>query len=152
MSDISNSVPIRDSVPNQDTFLQAVKRLAPGGGVEFSGATFRQLIGPGVYVWLRGDEALYVGASRTAFARAADRRHHKIKLGKDVADADSVLFYPCGTLGAALNLERELISSLRPRYNDHSLYHRMAALLGYKHARDFRRQYGKSLIRPPAVS
>lgn len=122
-------------------FRASLGRLAPKGGVEFSGAVFHQLIGSGVYVWLRGDQALYVGASRTAFSRAADRRHHRIQLGKDVAYGDSVLFYSCATMADALELETTLIQALRPRLNHNGLWARVSARLGYKRVGHFKRQY-----------
>jgi hypothetical protein len=143
-----------DTTTGRIRFRQTVERLAPGGGVEFSGAVFRQLVGPGVYVWLRGDTALYVGASATAFSRAADRRHHRIQLGEDMADDDVMLFYACATMAVALELETELIQALRPRYNSHSKWKRLTALLGYAKVQTFRNQYlpyraPSSVLAPP---
>jgi hypothetical protein len=130
-----------DTTTGSTRFLQTVERLAPRGGVEFSGAVFRQLIGPGVYVWLRGDTALYVGASATAFSRAADRRHHRIQLGKDVVDEDAVLFYACATMAEALILEHELIGALRPTLNRRLRWATLSARLGFTRVGHFTRQY-----------
>ena len=151
---LSDTGPANFSGPTAHPFLKTLERLAPSGGFEFSGATFRQLVGPGVYVWLRGDQALYVGASRTAFSRAADRRHHRIQLGEDMADDDAMLFYSCTTMAVALKLETKLIHALRPRYNSRSKWKALSGLLGYTKVGSFRDQYlpyspSRSVLTPP---
>jgi hypothetical protein len=141
---------VGDPVHPVHDFRAALGRLAPKGGVEFSGAVFHQLIGPGVYVWLRGDEALYVGASRTAFSRAASPRHHRIRLGKDVAYGDSVLFYSCATMADALELEAALIQALRPRFNHNGRWGSISTRLGFTRVGHFKRQYLSQLASEPA--
>ena len=138
------------STDPQQIFRATLGRLAPHGGMEFTGAVFKQLIGPGVYVWLRGDEVRYIGASRSAVWRAGSPQHHRIALGKEVAHEDSMLFYPCETLANALELESELIQALRPRLNHNGLWHRVSARLGYRHVKNFTRQYLPQPVQDPS--
>jgi hypothetical protein len=65
-----------------------------------------------------------------------------------------VLFYACRTMAEAFILERELIETLRPRYNHNSLWNRVSIQLGYNSPLSFRRQYlaqprPDSVLAPP---
>lgn len=68
-----------------------------------------------VYIWMRGAECLYVGASGAGLARLLNK-HHVINVSEPLQDDDEIMFdyfHP----GEFLQVEAALIESLNPKYN-----------------------------------
>lgn len=98
--------------------------LGPDGGCGFTGADFRSMCGPGVYVFVLdtndGTEPLYVGSSGVVLSRASTKKHLQ---GHDARIlATRVLIYQCRDLTSARRAEEILIGALRPRYNVRQRY------------------------------
>ena len=85
-----------------------------GDGFEFAGADFQNMLKPCVYLFLRGDEVLYIGMSKNGVQRTAQVNHDHAKAR---AEATRVLLYPCKSSQAAERLERVLIRGLCPTSN-----------------------------------
>ena len=84
------------------------------GGFEFSGADFQRMCRPCVYMFMNGDELLYVGMSSYGMARTASNHHRQAK--KAQAEATKVFLYPCKSVKAAQSLERVFLR-LQSKYN-----------------------------------
>lgn len=96
--------------------LQLLSELVVRGtGASFRGADFRNMSGPGVYLFLKSGLPLYVGSSNAALSRAAQRNHRQEIRAR--RDCDQVLLYPCRDQVAAKVLEKVLIRNLKPQYN-----------------------------------
>jgi hypothetical protein len=80
----------------------------------FGGADTRALIGPLVYVLLRGNRPLYVGMSTLGARRPFDPGHHALRR---IADTDKLLIWPVKNAAMAEAMERELITRLQPAWN-----------------------------------
>jgi hypothetical protein len=90
--------------------------LCPEHGYEFRTDDFLKLSGPIVYLFLdANDKPLYIGVSRNGVRRAADPDHHMAHVRQD---STSVLIYPCESIEKAGALERYLIGTLMPEYNE----------------------------------
>ena len=85
-----------------------------GPGIEFPAVTMRELLGPIVYVWVRGDRALYVGMSTRGISRLGG--HHRLVLTQ-IEETDALLVYPCQSAKYARTLEETLIRALCPSLN-----------------------------------
>jgi hypothetical protein len=85
--------------------------VIPNTGQEFRGDDFRELVKPGVYVAMLGDEPLYIGMSKNLLRRAASSHRRAIN------ECDRILLYPCVSVWTARELEAILIAKLRPKYN-----------------------------------
>lgn len=104
--------------------------VLPEAGQKFKGSDFRDLRKPGVYLFMRGKEALYVGMAKRLLGRVGSF-HSQAQLA--IEDCDEVLLYPCVSVKAAQELEIILIGRLRPKYNiQRKMY--AAKMLGIKYA------------------
>lgn len=119
-----------------DTFRAQLTALAPTG-LEFDARTFRELAGALVYVWLRGDQVLYVGMSRIGLGRPTSARHHRLRL-EAVQDTDRMLVWPCAGEAAARALEHLLIRTLRPQLNQRVKHQDIAQFLGVQRLTAYR--------------
>lgn len=93
--------------------------LGESQGIEFTGETILTLKKPCVYIWFRGDDALYVGKSANGFERVLDRKHHRMSGPGliEILPDDRVVVWPVETVEIAESLERLAIRAFSPRYN-----------------------------------
>ena len=82
--------------------------------IEFSPEALQTLRSPGVYMYVREDKAIYVGASSSAIGRALARNHHR---RKDLLVGTSLLLFPCKSAAEARQLEDKFIADLQPELN-----------------------------------
>ena len=82
--------------------------------IDFNLEATAALRGPGVYAYLNGDKAVYVGSSKKVIGRALGRNHHLLK---ELASATSLLVFPCKDWEEAKALESQMICDLRPALN-----------------------------------
>lgn len=99
----------------RDTLARIAGDAIAGAGLEFTGEVFRSVRRPGVYLFLLGKQALYIGVSKGVMSRAAYTRHKQAQ--QAASECDRVLIYPCEDMDAALRLESMLILALKPKYN-----------------------------------
>lgn len=102
--------------------------LENGQAIEFNSEALSILRGPGVYLYVKEDRAIYVGCSRSAVGRALSRNHHK---RMELLKGTSLLIFPCKTQTAAQQLEEKLIFDLRPIGNERGGWKEFARILGY---------------------
>ena len=97
-------------------FTRINELVSPNAGQKFKGNDFRDLCKPGVYLYMRGSEALYVGMGKSVMTRASSSG---TQYGRQlaIADCDLVLLYPCVSVKAALELEMLMIGKMKPKYN-----------------------------------
>jgi hypothetical protein len=98
------------------------------GGAEFTGETFRQLCGPGVYMFMLGDLPLYVGMGGDLLQRCAQKAHRHAKTAR--AECNRVLIWPCQSEEKAKLLEELLICKLKPKYNGNGQQRYVSELTG----------------------
>lgn len=82
--------------------------------IAFNAESLALLTGPGVYMYLVNNKAIYVGSAKSLAGRSMSRGHHQ---RKNVSIANSLMLFPCDTHAEALELEMQMISDLRPRFN-----------------------------------
>jgi len=92
---------------------QLIELIIPDLGQRFKGNDFRSLCGPGVYVFMDGDSALYVGMASNLLRRLGGR-HHQVEAKKTCTD---VLIYRTKSVDDAYKLEALLIGGLKPARN-----------------------------------
>lgn len=83
-------------------------------GQKFKGNDFRSLLSPGVYVFMRDGQPLYIGMAKRLLGRVGG--WHK-QAERAIKECDEVLLYPCVSKKAAEELETLLIGNLKPVYN-----------------------------------
>lgn len=108
--------PLRQSLNQRQREIakERIKQLVQLGGVRFPGRTLQLLWGrPCVYLWLRGEQALYVGMSQNGIERPFDANHQVLH----PEGTDELLIWPVQTREEAVELERLLIEGLRPTMN-----------------------------------
>lgn len=88
--------------------------VVPNAGQSFNGNDFRDLLSPGVYVFLKDDIPLYVGMSKRLLGRIGNK-HSQAALA--IIECTKVLIYPCRSVDRAKKLELFLISRMKPKYN-----------------------------------
>jgi hypothetical protein len=98
-----------------------------GNAIEFDVAALEILRSPGVYIYVKDDRAIYIGASRSMIGRALARNHHR---RKDLLAGASLLLFPCKDLHEARRLEEQMIGELRPVCNERGGWKHAADLLG----------------------
>jgi hypothetical protein len=81
---------------------------------EFDGEHVFRLRAPIVYVWLRGEKALYVGSGASGIARPFLHCHHRLR---GMLATDRLVIWACQSRSEALNLEARLVDTLRPKFN-----------------------------------
>ena len=70
-------------------------------------------------MWMiENKECLYVGASTRPFKRILS--HHVIDRLRKVEETDTISFYFCKTESDMIELEKNLIKGLKPKYNRQS--------------------------------
>lgn len=77
------------------------------------GDVFREMRQPLVYIWVRGDQILYVGKG-ASLSRPLSRDHH---LMFGVRNGDSVLIFFRDSDDSALLLEHRMINAAKPAFN-----------------------------------
>jgi hypothetical protein len=107
-----------------------LKRLC-SQAIEFKIDALGVLRGPGVYLFVRGDVAVYCESSKKVVGRILARNHHEIN---HLMEADSLLIFPCRDHNDAKKLESEIIALLMPKHNQRNC---KAAI-----ARDFSGTFG----------
>jgi len=95
--------------------------------IEIDSASLAVLRGPGVYMYVKDDLAIYVGSAHHLACRCFGKQHHKLS---EIQTGTSVLMFPCETYEQARQLEDELILDLRPRFNGRSGRASFAKLMG----------------------
>jgi len=108
-----------------------IKELLSRNAIEFRPEALETLNRPGVYMFVRDDRALYIGASDAVVGRALARNHHKRKVFKDALKGASLIIFPCQSLADARELEDRLIHELRPEHNQRGGWKQIAKILGY---------------------
>lgn len=88
--------------------------IAGRSALELTREHWDTLTTSGVYIYLNGDIALYVGSTRNALKRVLAYNHQAYDLRKR---ATSILFIPCKSRTAAFALEKTLIANLQPEGN-----------------------------------
>ena len=101
--------------------------LASQTAIELTRQQADILAGPGVYLYLRGDTALYVGSSKQLGWRSF-KRCRKAETARQTCD--TILMLPCLSHASALALEEQLIGDLRPQYNQRGGFKEIKRLLG----------------------
>jgi hypothetical protein len=91
------------------------RELVRDKGLVFSPDVVAALLGPGVYLLVQNDEAVYVGVSRVVVGRAFARNHQKLQAFRDAGT--SLVVFPCETYNSAKRLESQLIAILHPSLN-----------------------------------
>lgn len=81
---------------------------------EIPAGVYRAILQAGVYIYLDGDKATYIGSSARSFKRTLSHNHIARSY---VESATSVLFLPCVDRHAAYELEKRLIADLYPAGN-----------------------------------
>lgn len=87
------------------------------------------LLNPGVYVFLKGEQPLYVGMG-SQLIWSVSRKHSHAERNKAIAACDKLLLYPCKSIQAARALEKLLIEGLRPTNNYRLKYGSAAKIYG----------------------
>lgn len=105
--------------------------IIPNTGQRFTGADFRMLTKPCVYIFLQDGSPLYIGMSRNGIGRPAQPGH--AQADKARAECDEVLIYPCNNVRDAMYLEDLLICKTQPKYNHNKLKRYASILLGNIH-------------------
>jgi excinuclease UvrABC nuclease subunit len=77
--------------------------------------TLKLLLGPGVYIAWRGDEALYVGSAKNIMHRISHPKHGQLKLA--LAAATRIEFQYCVDEEECRREEWLKIIMLKPKYN-----------------------------------
>ena len=113
-------------------------------GQQFKGLDFRDLLQPGVYLFLAKGLPLYVGQASSLLSRAASKRHKQAEQAR--AECDKLLLYPCVSHRAALSLESLLISKLQPKYNWRKRSAVLRDRLGYAESTASAIQHSNSLL------
>ncbi len=90
------------------------KLVLPEAGQKFKASDFRDLLKPGVYLFMRGGVPLYIGMAKRLLGRVGG--WHK-QAESAIQECDEVLLYPCVSVETALQLELMLIGQLKPLYN-----------------------------------
>jgi hypothetical protein len=92
------------------------------------------LNGPGVYMYVRTDRAVYIGSSKQAIGRAFARNHHKRKQLREALEGASLLIFPTISYERAKQLEAEMCAALEPELNERNAKmtpaKQLASLLG----------------------
>jgi len=78
----------------------------------FDAEYLKKLLGPGVYLFFRDSECVYVGSTAYGMGRPCGPGHAMRK-----HEGLSLIFQPMGTGGAAFDLEAKMILDLNPEYN-----------------------------------
>lgn len=107
--------------------MNAKKFLSHSSAIEFNAESLAILRGPGVYMYVREDKAIYIGASRSAIGRCLARNHHK---KQHLLAGTSLLIFPCKDHTAAKELEDWLIFDLKPIGNKRGGWQQLANALG----------------------
>ena len=109
--------------------LQSIELLTiPDSGASFVGKDFRAMMKPCVYVFLSGLDVLYVGYSQNGASRPFSPHHRQARIAQK--DCSEVRIFPCPTMSCAKQLERILISRLKPTINVHGSKYHVRQLLG----------------------
>jgi hypothetical protein len=95
--------------------VKIIEELIGITACELNGSDIRELRRPCVYVWVRGDEILYVGKGSNGIERPLSATHHRLREDA-IEETDRLLFYPVAR-GSELVIERTLIEKLKPRLN-----------------------------------
>lgn len=102
--------------------------LSQKNALEFDASALAVLRGPGVYMYVRDDKAIYVGGSSSAIGRCLARNHHR---KNDLLLGTSLIVMPCKDRKSARELEDWLIFELKPLCNQRGGWKQFANLLGY---------------------
>src|SRR5467141_351669 len=101
--------------------------LSQRNALEFSVDALTVLRGPGVYLYVRDDKAIYVGGSRSAIGRCLARNHHR---KQELLIGTSLIIFPCKDHKSAKELEDWLIFELKPLCNERGGWKQLAIRLG----------------------
>lgn len=101
--------------------------LSQSTAIEFKPADLAILRGPGVYMYVLEDKAVYVGGSRSAVGRSLARNHHR---KSELLLGTSLIIFPCKDHAAAKELEDWLIFELKPALNRRGGWKQLAKALG----------------------
>lgn len=82
--------------------------------IEFKGTVFNNLVSPLVYCWKRNNQYLYIGMSSRGVTRLFDK-HERIN---KVEDEDKFEIIICDSIQEAIELEKKLIQTFKPIYNE----------------------------------
>lgn len=92
------------------------------------------LNGPGVYMYVRDDRAIYIGSSKSVIGRPLARNHHKRKQFREHLEGASLLIFPTVSFDRAKQLEAEMCATLKPILNQRNAKmtpaKQLASLLG----------------------
>jgi excinuclease UvrABC nuclease subunit len=103
------------------------QHLSSQTAIELKRQQADELTGPGVYIYLQGDTALYVGSSKQLGWRSF-KRCRKAEAAR--ATCTSILLIPCLSHASAIALEEQLIADLRPQYNKNGGLRELTERLG----------------------
>jgi hypothetical protein len=113
--------------------------------IELGSHEAKQLLGPGVYIYVAHDgSSLYVGSTKMLLWRAL-RKDHETAHARE--QSKSVIFIPCKSIKLARELEQELIFDLAPKHNKRGGMNKLADALGmsgqssaYRYAQSLKRE------------
>lgn len=120
----------------------------------FNSAQLREITGPGVYIFWRGDRPIYIGASIHGFGRCCSGGH---KMHRFLGESDiSLTFEPMLDGQSAFAMEERLIVEYQPEFNTSELHYlrdlqrRQKARYREKKERKIEYWYDQSgIIHPP---
>lgn len=101
---------------NKAEFFNKISRLCKKREYRFNKANLANLLSPCVYVYLRENEALYVGMSKQGLLRALSFKENKYWMDLP-KEADELLVFPVDDEKTAREAERMFIQELQPKYN-----------------------------------
>lgn len=105
--------------------------MIQGAGQSFKGNDFRDILGPGVYVLFEKRTPVYVGKGSNMLRRLSGL-HHKRSI---INSCTEIKLFPCISLQAAIELEKQLIARFQPKYNSRQLTTLIARQLGITRTR-----------------
>ena len=115
--------------------------------IEFDAKGLQILRGPGVYMYVQNDRAIYIGSSESVIGRALARNHHK-RFDFAKIPGLSLLIFPCDSAQQAYELELKFTARLKPLLNERNLQdiNQLAQYLGV--SVDQARVLAKQLCQP----
>ena len=93
--------------------------------IEINGNDLRKMMSMGVYVFMNGEDCLYVGQSHCMIERIG--RHNQKKV---IEFCDSVKLFECASVDDMNLLEADLIKEMKPVYNKYNtVKHRIKSIM-----------------------
>ena len=106
-----------EAISDRDLFQKIINKLFKQREIRFNKQQIKSFISPCVYVFLRGNDALYVGMSRIGIQRTFTKKYGNAISEDLFKDSDELIMISFDTEGEAREAEKYLIKKLLPLYN-----------------------------------